>query len=238
MKLHALFPLALALLLSSAVGLRATPTENFGIRVLPAPGKVVVDGKTADWDLSGGVFACDNVEEGRDQYATWLHAMYDSEYVYLLGHFVDPTPFNNPGQPGADYGFQGDCLQFRIITGLVGTPQERGNHFTAWHGRDGSDVVQVQMGRKFKDGEIADAKKTNGVIQAFAAEADGKGYNQELAIPWKLLTKDGQPLKAGDAFTLTFEPNFTVGKTGRLTVKDVFKQGVVLDRVFTFQSYP
>ena len=40
----------------------ATETENLGIRVLPAPGKVVVDGKTDDWDLSAGVFTCGDVE--------------------------------------------------------------------------------------------------------------------------------------------------------------------------------
>lgn len=116
MKIRSLFPCALALLLSSVVGLHATQTENFGIRVLPVPGKVAIDGKLDDWDLSGGVFGCDNVEEGRDQYAAWFHAMYDKDYVYVLAHFVDPTPYNNPGQPGADYGFQGDCLQFRTIT--------------------------------------------------------------------------------------------------------------------------
>jgi hypothetical protein len=36
----------------------ATETENLGIRVLPASGKVVVDGQVNDWDLSGGVFCC------------------------------------------------------------------------------------------------------------------------------------------------------------------------------------
>ena len=35
---------------------RATETENIGIRVLPAPGKVVIDGQYGDWDLSGGIF--------------------------------------------------------------------------------------------------------------------------------------------------------------------------------------
>ena len=46
------------IVLSLAASALATPTENLGIRVLPAPGKVAVDGKANDWDLSGGVFAC------------------------------------------------------------------------------------------------------------------------------------------------------------------------------------
>ena len=43
-----------------------TQTENYGIPVLPAPGKVVIDGRFDDWDLTGGIFACENVEEQRD----------------------------------------------------------------------------------------------------------------------------------------------------------------------------
>ena len=63
----------------AVTALCATETENLGIRVLPAPGKVVVDGKTDDWDLSAGVFTCGDVENRRDSMATWFHAMYDAE---------------------------------------------------------------------------------------------------------------------------------------------------------------
>ena len=101
--------------------LPATPTEHYQLRVLPAPGPVSVDGKTADWDLSGGFFICDDVETQRDKFAVWFHAMYDADYLYLLAHFVDETPLNNPGQTIADYGFAGDSLQLRTLT-APGTP--------------------------------------------------------------------------------------------------------------------
>ena len=58
---------ALILPLLLAAPLQATETENLGISVLPAPGKVAVDGKIDDWDLSGGVFACGDVENQREQ---------------------------------------------------------------------------------------------------------------------------------------------------------------------------
>ncbi|MEX0671178.1 MAG: hypothetical protein WD060_12050 [Pirellulales bacterium] len=45
----------------------ATETENLGMQVLPAPGKVVVDGKFDDWDLSGGVLVCGDVENLREK---------------------------------------------------------------------------------------------------------------------------------------------------------------------------
>lgn len=35
---------------------------------------------------------------------------------------------------------------------------------------------------------------------------------------------------------MTVEPNFTVGGTGRLSVKDIFRPGVSIDRVFTFMA--
>ncbi len=213
----------------------ATPTENLSFRVLPAPAKMAVDGKTDDWDLSAGIFACDDAEAQRDHYAVWLHAQYDAEYFYLLARWIDGTPINNPGQTVADYGFAGDCLQFRTLT-AAGTPQERGQHFTAWRGVDGADVIKIEQGKDFKEGIVEDAKKTDGARQAFTVSADGQGYVQEIAIPWKLLTRDGQPLKAGGSLTLTFEPNFTIGAKGRASAKELFKPGPPPDRVFTFMA--
>ena len=128
-RLCAAFAFFLVSVFALAAG--ATQTENFGIRVLPVPGPVTIDGKSDDWDLSGGVFACDDVENGREQFATWIHAMYDADNLFVLAHFIDSTPLNNPGQVAGDYGFAGDCLQFRTIT-HPGTTLERGEHFTCW----------------------------------------------------------------------------------------------------------
>jgi len=40
----------------------ATETEHIGIDILPAPGKVSIDGKIDDWDLSGGIFVLGRAE--------------------------------------------------------------------------------------------------------------------------------------------------------------------------------
>jgi hypothetical protein len=69
-----------------------------------------------DWDLTGGIFACGDVENSASSYGVWFHALYDSERLYLLARWVDKTPMNNPGSSKGDYGFRGDCLQFRTIT--------------------------------------------------------------------------------------------------------------------------
>ena len=164
----------------------------------------------------------------------WFHAMYDSENLYLLARWIDETPLNNPGQLAGSYGFAGDCLQVRIVT-APGKPQEFGNHFTCWRDRNGEDAIFVEVGKDFKGGTIKDAK-TRGAKQAFTKNADGKGYIQEIALPWKLLAKDGQAPKPGETIAITVEPNFTIGQSGRLTLKDLFKPGVTPDRVFTFMS--
>ena len=227
--------LAAMLLVTLAAGAAsALPTENLGVRVLPAPGKVTVDGKFDDWDLSGGIFICDDPETQRDRYAVWFYAMYDAENFYVLARWIDETPLNNPGVTMADHGFQGDCLQFRIAT-APDSPDERCLHLTCWKGKDQKDVIKAEIGKRFDGGVVQDLKK-EGAQQAFTINADGKGYVQEIALPWKLLTKDGQALKAGARIQLTVEPNFTVGASGRMSLKDVFKPGVTPDRVFTFMA--
>ncbi len=238
--------------LSLVVGLAgATETENLNFDFLPTPGPVVIDGKFDDWDLSAGVFACGDVENARDKFAVWIHGMYDAEKLYLLARWVDQTPMNNPGSSKGDYGFRGDCLQFRFVTAtdVVGgavaglnrhrTDKDpegvRVSHWDCWIDRDGIDVLGGSYGVAFKEGGTGDAKAKGGA-QAFRRHDDGLGYTQEIAIPWSLLTREGVDLKPGDKVVFTVEPNFTIGAAGRLTIKDIFKPGVAIDRVFTFSG--
>jgi len=194
-----------------------------------------VDGKANDWDLSGGIFVCDDVQTQRDNLSVWLHAQYDADNLYLLARFKDQSPLNNPGQTLADFGFAGDSLQMRIVTN-AGTQSERGNHFTAWRGSGGTDVIAMEGGKTFNEPNIRDVKAVGGK-QAFSIDADGKGYTQEIALPWSILTRDGEAPKPGSQIQITFEPNFTVGINGRMSIKDNFQPGQAVDRVFTFQNW-
>jgi hypothetical protein len=227
-------PALFVLLLAVGQAAQATETEHLAIAVLPATGKVSVDGKTDDWDLSGGVFACGDVENQRERFAVWVHAMYDDQALYVLARWTDQTPLNNPGQAEGSYGFAGDCLQVRFIFS-PNTADERFSHWTCWQDASGKDVMDVEYGKDFKQGKIRDAQ-TQGAQQEFSKHDDDRGYVQEMALPWKLLTKTGRSPGAGAGFTMTVEPNFTVGGQGRLTIKDIFKPGVTPDRVFTFMA--
>jgi len=205
---------------------QATPTENNSIRILPAPGKVVIDGKANDWDLSGSIFICDNVETQRNDYAVWVSTMYDRDNLYILARWTDKTPLNNPGQTMADFGWSGDCLQVRFIT-HPSAPDQLVSVINAWKGVDGKDVVQLDSPLTHHSPWGEDVK-SQGAQQAFTINPDGRGYIQEIAMPWKLLTKDGQPPAPGSQMNMTFEPNFTVGIGGRMSIKDNFKAGMTI----------
>lgn len=251
MRLRSFVRLAwLGLLTSVEVG--ATETEHQNFRILPAPGKVEIDAGFGDWDLSAGTFACGDVETQRDKYGVWFHAMWDADNLYVLARWNDLTPMNHPGSVKGDYGFNGDCLQFRVLTAPAdklaaaatrGSPQQdpgpdhpgtRTSHVTAWRDRDGLDVVKVDWGQKFNEGG-AEGKEKGG-HQAFKAWDDKRGYTQEISIPWALLSRDGWKPAAGATVVLTVEPNFLTGAGTRLTIKDIFRPGAGIDRVFTFQA--
>ena len=131
---------------------RATETENGDMQVLPTPGKVVIDGKFEDWDLSSGIFTCCDVENQREKFGVWSHAMYDEKALYLLFRWIDETPLNNPGQAAGSYGWAGDCMQVRFITNL-GKPNERVSHWSCWRDRDGIGIMDVANGRGFRGRE-------------------------------------------------------------------------------------
>ena len=238
----------LAMLMAASAG-RATETENQGLRVLPVPssinsgqaGKMVVDGKMDDWDLSGGLFACGETEHLRDQYAVWFHAMYDADNIYLLARWKDPTPVNNPEKPGG-HGFNGDCLQVRLIL-FPGTANETVTWWDFWRNAQGNAVA----GRAWPgavngvlNNPLPDLPRAveAGIQQAFSVDADGKGYVQEVAIPWKQLSVAGNAPACGEKFRMTLEPNFTAGAFGRITIKDLFDPAIKApDRIFTFHAY-
>ncbi len=225
----------LGLFLLTCGQLQATETENLNIQILARSKPVVIDGKMDDWDLSGGVFVCNDVENLRSQMGTWIHLMYDAENLYVLSRWLDETPMSNPGSIAGDAPWSGDCLQLRIIA----KPEENNPPpicwVTAWIDRDGRDVVHLAFPKETHEG-LRDAKE-QGARQAFMKNPDGKGYVQEIAMPWKLLVKGGITPEPGQRIIFSVEPNFNTGSNFRITMKDIFRPGVTPDRVFTFQAF-
>ncbi len=128
---HYRFVLVLLVVMLCGWRVQARETEQHGISVLPTTRPITVDGLVTDWNLSGGVFICGDVEMLRARSAVWLHAMYDPRYLYVLARWVDETPLNNPGVVGVALPFNGDCLQLRFVT-APGTAGERISHWNCW----------------------------------------------------------------------------------------------------------
>lgn len=234
MKLTHSFVL-LTLLVNAAVW--ATETENLNLRILPAPANMAIDGRADDWDLSGGVFVCGDVENQRETLSVWIHAMYDADHLYVLARWLDETPMSNPGSIAGDYGWAGDCLQLRLIADPEQSRDPRQMPIcwvTAWRDRDGKDVIDLTFPNK--NGEDLKDAKTKGARQAFRAHADRKGYVQELALPWKTLIAGGISPQPGQRIAFSVEPNFNTTAGFRISLKDIFRPGVVPDRVFTFTA--
>ncbi|NQT20210.1 MAG: PQQ-binding-like beta-propeller repeat protein, partial [Planctomycetes bacterium] len=247
------FAVAGLLLIVVAAAAAATETENNIVRILPAPDKVNIDGRPNDWDLSGGVFVCGNVENLRDEFSSWLHLMYDDHYLYVLARVKDKHPLvnsrgaNAPAENKRDpRQIHGDSLTMRIIANH-GKPGEVVSHITLRQGKDNADIMGLSYGVLSNEGKIEDLQKV-AARQAFLENADGKGYTHEIRIPLILLkdkqwrdanTRDAGSLgalqkaagafKAGDGLTLTVKQSFSWS----YATKDIFKAGVTPDRTFT-----
>lgn len=227
----------MATLIQGLGQLHATETENHATRILPAPGKMLIDGKVDDWDLSGGTFACRDVKRFRDYYGTWLHLMYDADNLYVLARWTDPTPLNNPSSSKGGYGWKGDCLQFRMVFNYE-KEDERVSHLTAWQDKDGVLVADITYGRKFKSGKVPNITGAGGQHAVSLVEGSDKEYIQEIAIPWSLIAAKSWTPEKGGSFRVTVEPNFTAGKAGRISVKDLLYNPLgAPDRIFTFRAY-
>ena len=235
---------ALAGVLFAACAAFATETENVRFRIIKAPGAVKVDADSSDWDLTGSIFCCPDVEKFRTSYAVWISAMYDKDNLYFFFRWLDSTPMNNPGLAGSDYPWQGDCMQVRMAT----SPQSK----TVFNGlRHNTDVSKLPM--KFAHFEFwrdRNATAAAGATLAFGAQPKGEdvmskgvkeafkeipgGYAQEVSIPWSLVCAGAYRPNAGDRMLLTFEPNYRTNGDQRLTTKELFREGVQPDRVMTF----
>jgi len=186
--------------------------HNQRLFVVPAPGKVTVDGDLADWDLSGEIYTY-VIEATADFQSARTAMMYDAEALYISSRVADPSPLLNKADPAVnpDFGWDGDAFQFRLcldpglgyplkIGGYDRNPSEMLVHMTLWYYTDGKQpVLHLKYGMDYHDAH----GYHKGIVPADKFEAayvpwkDGKGYTFEYRIPWATLGAQ-KPLKAGD----------------------------------------
>ena len=190
----------------------ATQTDNHGIHVVPVPNAagVKVDGDLGDWDLSGAIFVTYDIESLSDVYSAKVAGMYDAANFYIAIRWTDATPMGNSHDPRyqGSRGWAGDAVQIRLKT-------DRISHITAWYyAAKKEPAFQISYGKSltepFKGGDkqlyqVDGWKMQEGVEMAFKANADGKGYVQEIKIPWSVITLGDKKFAAGDQFNMGLE---------------------------------
>ncbi len=200
--------LAAIFAISALPSAMALQTDNHGIHAVPA-GKVTIDGKLDDWDLSGQILMCYDVLSLKDIYSGRIAMMYDPEALYVSIHWKDPIPMGNSHDPQfqAGKGWAGDCVQLRLKT-------DRITHLTAWYFAGKNEpFINLDYGKNLNEPFGGGSKNLfrkegwkldDGAEMAFLKDEDGKGYVQEMKIPWNLITLD-KKYASGDNFRCGIE---------------------------------
>lgn len=165
------------------------------LKAVPVARTVMVDGRLDEWDTSGGMLVYP-ARELRDRFSVRVYAMWDREALYLALQWRDPTPMVNnvdpDGAPGE--GWMADSFQARFTT-------DRQIHLMAWYGsRKNTSVAQLCYDAALNPEGMLLARERgpklndrSGFQLAFLKDSDGRGYVQEIRVPWTLLYKQPAP---------------------------------------------
>ncbi len=226
---------------------------------VPAPGKVVIDGKLDDWDLSGQIETY-VVQATRATQSAKFAMMYDNEAIYLSADINDPSPMMNMRDPRTDpsQGWNADSCQFRMtIDPKVGYPILDESTFKYKGGKDDpqdtrDDIVHLTLWCYTGTGEPQLAMQRGmtyrippnaprGLVPQdqfeakYLKRADGTGYTFEYRIPWKTMNAKA-PLKGGDVVAGTVQFNWS-RPDGQMTAGgSAWAYDVLRSPGFTFQS--
>lgn len=105
------------ILLSWCATAWALATHTTGLHAVPTQGAVQIDGQLAEWDLSGRVLICADLEALKDRYSAQASLMYDADNLYVALQWKDPVPMGNQHDHNTcNFGWAGDCVQLRLLT--------------------------------------------------------------------------------------------------------------------------
>lgn len=205
------------------------PARQAAITVHRAPHGMVIDGRLDEWDGKPGF---SGTLDGTASCAEWADGrmMYDEQCLYIAAHVGDPMPLRSIIDPEVDagMGFRGGAVQVRVSTDRrmgwpaqgnsasyfgqrksVPSPEQeqaarnpRLAHLTMWfHAPSKTPCLTINHGALFGEMLVNPA----GFAGAFVADADGKGYTMEYAIPWSLLGCADDPPQAGDVLAAVWQ---------------------------------
>ena len=190
----------------------AQQTSNFEIPAVPAPGPVTIDGGLDDWDLSGGILMCYDLETLIDTHSVKASLMYDEAFLYAAFQFKDRTPMLNLVDPDIEsgMGWRSDCVQFRFWTDAdkpIGPGGALIAHLDCWYFTEGGHPAarlthhNISRGKEGMEMVIRNALG-KGADAAFHEDADGQGYVQEVRVAWELIRRTGERYVAGESYRM------------------------------------
>ena len=184
-------------------------TDHAEIHVVPPPGKVVIDGRLDDWDLSGAITMF--IDEGsKASYSVRGAMMYDKEFLYVGAKVKDPTPMVNNYAFGGEAGkaWDADAIQIFLVsnpdlksdaslqTGARMSPEDQRfvQTFWLWHStQDEAAGFFSLYTLQHKDPTL----NPPGVKGVIVKDEDGAGCTLEYRIPWTVL-RAPREIVAGD----------------------------------------
>ena len=190
--------------------------DSLELRIVPAAGPVKIDGDLKDWDLSGAIVMFLDAKS-KPAYHMRAAMMFDKDYLYIGGHWKDPTPMMNQTAFGGNVGmaWNADAIQIRFVsdpkmksdattfTGarMPAEQQKFVNHITLWYStQDKKAGYQAVYTLGFKD-QVLNPK---GVQGKFVKHEDAKGCTFEYRVPWSVL-RAPRPLVGGDSVQMQFQ---------------------------------
>lgn len=217
-----IFRWVMAVILTAGLTEAALParSDHRTMQIVPALGKVAIDGvlSPGEWDTSGRIHVYASSKK-RHEYSADFSTMWDKDNLYIGINWQDKTPMvNNVDGRGAPYdGWQSDALQLRFMTSGPGVghgmPGYKAIHMDAFYSSQ-RDYTSAALSYNWPmsgnayilrgPGKAVVDEKT-GFAMTFKLREDGKGYVQEIRIPWTMLYTKAPEMKAGVTLRLTGE---------------------------------
>ena len=133
-----------------------------------------------------------------DRYSAKIATSYDNDFLYVAAHFHSVGgPLNTEPEATQQGYLGGDCLQIRLNDG------QHTVNLCGWYDTSGKKPALTADGYDLRDPYL----RKQGAREAFRPDADGQGYVQVMAIPWRVLPSGAAP-RAGDSWKATFQPSW------------------------------
>ncbi len=150
--------------------------------------KMVVDGKLSpdEWEEASGTVISIEPTLFPNRYATKVFWAYAPEGLYVGLRFLTGGPHQNVSDPRlVRHGYDGgDAVQVRLATDKV-------SHVDAWY-FDAAKIpaMSITYGARFNEGKLDDALPKG--AKTAISPIPGGGYEQEIFLPWALITESGK----------------------------------------------